>query len=303
MKFSIIIPLYNGAEFIEKTLDRVECQTYKNYEVILVNDCSPDNVGEVVRQYINKHPEIDFNYIKHKKNRGLGAARNTAIKASSGEIIAILDQDDLWYPEKLAKVAQVYKDRPDVSIVSHNLRYDKNGKRTNRIIVDGPLYPDMFRRFLFAGNQLTTPAVTFKKEVIAKAGYFEENREKFHLVEDYDMWLRLAYHGYKFLFLADILGTYILHGKNQTLLYPDQILRELNVINKHYNLIKTKKIFDYFMLLKSRLFIVLRFVKHYNVFVSEFIDGQKELFGFCLALPSLVEFEYKRKRKKRFHEN
>ena len=66
MKFSVVIPLYNGARFIETTLDTVLSQSYKNYEIILVNDESPDNVGDIVKKYIAKHRDIDFIYLEQK---------------------------------------------------------------------------------------------------------------------------------------------------------------------------------------------------------------------------------------------
>jgi glycosyltransferase involved in cell wall biosynthesis len=127
VKFSIVIPLYNGAKFISATLDSVLAQTYKDYEIVLVNDQSPDNVGEVVKRYMMDHPAAKYIYIE-QKNKGLGGARNTAIRHSTGEIIAILDQDDIWYPEKLAKVAAIYEQNPEVTIVCHNQNIRKNGR-------------------------------------------------------------------------------------------------------------------------------------------------------------------------------
>lgn len=92
---SIIIPIYNVAEFVERCLESVYNQTYDNIEVILVNDCTPDNTMEIAQPLINKLGQrYAIQIICHEQNRGLSAARNTAIKAMHGDWIYLLDSDD-----------------------------------------------------------------------------------------------------------------------------------------------------------------------------------------------------------------
>jgi len=98
---SIITPLYNSKKFIEETIESVLNQTYYNWEMIIVDDCSSDNGIEIVNHYKKQDNRIKL--IKLKKNSGGAVARNTAIKEAKGRYIAFLDSDDLWHPKKLEK--------------------------------------------------------------------------------------------------------------------------------------------------------------------------------------------------------
>ncbi|WP_331681646.1 glycosyltransferase family 2 protein [Romboutsia sp.] len=101
MKVSIITPVYNSEKFIRQSIDSVISQTYKNWEMILVDDCSTDNSEEIIRQYMCEDNRIK--YIKLKENSGAAVARNTAIENSTGRFIAFLDSDDIWKKDKLQK--------------------------------------------------------------------------------------------------------------------------------------------------------------------------------------------------------
>ena len=94
---SIIMPSYNTAKFISKTIESVLEQTYKNWELLIVDDCSTDNTDEIV----SKYDDDRIIYLKNKKNSGAAVSRNKALKNAKGKWIAFLDSDDLWYPTKL----------------------------------------------------------------------------------------------------------------------------------------------------------------------------------------------------------
>ncbi len=254
MKFSIITPLYNGAKFIECTLDSVMAQTYTNYEVILVNDESPDNVGEIVKEYIAKHPERKFVYLE-QKNKGLGGARNTAIRHATGEIIAILDQDDLWFPRKLEKVAAIYEKIPEVAIVSHSQKITKQGKIIG-VNQPGLAKKDLYRQLLFEGNSVSTSATTFRYSMIKAIGNFSEDRKNLHLCEDYDLWLRAAQAGFKFHFLPEILGEYVRHEGNYAALDSLPMIKaDLFIVSRYYDKLEHKSLVDWLRLrwLKANL--------------------------------------------------
>src|SRR5512145_2950370 len=116
---SVVIPSYNQAEFLADAIQSVLHQTYQNFEIIVVNDASPDNTDEVMKQFTD--PRIK--YIVHEKNQRLPATRNTGMNASQGEIIALLDADDLFHPEKLEAHVNFLKEHPEVG-VSYNARFD-----------------------------------------------------------------------------------------------------------------------------------------------------------------------------------
>lgn len=98
---SIITPSYKSERFISQTIESVLAQTYKNWEMIIVDDVSPDNSNEIIEEYIKKDSRIKL--IKLEKNSGPAVARNRAIEEAQGRYIAFLDADDLWHPEKLEK--------------------------------------------------------------------------------------------------------------------------------------------------------------------------------------------------------
>lgn len=97
---SIIMPSYNTAKFISETIESVLAQTYTDWKLIIVDDCSTDNTDEVVKPYLSDSRII---YIKNEKNSGAAFSRNRALREAKGKWIAFLDSDDLWLPEKLEK--------------------------------------------------------------------------------------------------------------------------------------------------------------------------------------------------------
>lgn len=100
-KVSIIMPSYNSSLYISKTIDSVIFQNFKNWELIIIDDCSTDNSVEIIKEYVNT--DIRIKLLKLEKNAGAAVARNRGIEEASGRFIAFLDSDDLWHPEKLNK--------------------------------------------------------------------------------------------------------------------------------------------------------------------------------------------------------
>lgn len=120
-KVSVIIPAYLGAEYLGKAIQSVLDQTHTDFELIVINDASPDGTDEVVKSFDD--PRIK--YIVHEKNLGVNRARATGVMASSGGIIAFLDQDDFIHPEKLRLHVSLFNERPDVGF-TYNARFELN---------------------------------------------------------------------------------------------------------------------------------------------------------------------------------
>lgn len=114
--FSVIIPVYNKEKFIEKTLESVLNQTFTDFEVIVINDCSTDGSLEKVRKFIFENLKI----IQHDKNRGLSATRNTGIKNSNGVVMAFLDADDTWDSGYLEKIHSLHIEFPEAKLLATN---------------------------------------------------------------------------------------------------------------------------------------------------------------------------------------
>lgn len=130
---SIIMPAYNCGDLIGITLDSVINQSYKNWEVIIVDDCSTDNTADVVHDYIRKFDRI--RYYRLEKNSGAAVARNKAISLAEGKYMAFLDSDDVWFPEKLTKqIAFMNENDYGFTCTSYG-KIDERGECLNRTIV------------------------------------------------------------------------------------------------------------------------------------------------------------------------
>lgn len=108
-RVSVIIPVFNAEKYLETTLQSVFVQTYKNIEIVLVDDCSTDKTAKVIAKYKINHPEIVYHL--QNKNMGAGVARNKALELASGQYVAFLDSDDLWLPEKIEKQILLMKEK------------------------------------------------------------------------------------------------------------------------------------------------------------------------------------------------
>lgn len=129
---SIIVPVYNSEKFIKDTIKTVKEQTYENWELILVNDCSTDNSKEIIEEYEQKDKRIHL--INLEKNSGAAIARNTGIEKANGKYVAFLDADDLWNKEKLEKQVKFMKDN-DYEFTFTGYEFaDENGKGNGKIV-------------------------------------------------------------------------------------------------------------------------------------------------------------------------
>jgi len=202
---SVVIPAYNAADFIERTLESVLAQTYRSYEVIVVDDGSSDGTHQIVERWLAR-TGVEGRCIR-QPNKKIAAARNSGMKASRGEFIALLDHDDLWTPLKLETVMAEFVSHPDVDLVCHNERITRDGE-TVRITRNGPWVEDMYDSLLFKGNALSPSATVVRKDKALAIGGFREDPE-FNTVEDYDFWMRLSQRA-RFHFLDRVLGEYTL---------------------------------------------------------------------------------------------
>ncbi|WP_242035121.1 glycosyltransferase family 2 protein [Mesobacillus harenae] len=129
---SIITPVYKAEEFIEQTINSVQSQTYTNWEMILVDDLSPDNSKQIIDRISEKDNRVRL--IQLEKNSGAAIARNTAIENSNGKYIAFLDSDDLWQPEKLERQVQfMLENNIEFSFTGYEIMKE-DGTKTGKIV-------------------------------------------------------------------------------------------------------------------------------------------------------------------------
>jgi len=200
---SVIIPAYNAAVFIAKTLDSVKAQTFKDYEVIVVDDGSSDGTQAVVEKYFASNKMRGFCILQ--PNKKIAAARNTGINSARGSYIALLDHDDIWYPEKLKEVVGVFNSRPAIDLVCHDLKIIKNGK-TYKVMRCGYRFGNLHKNLILKGNAVTPSSSVFKREKALAIGCFRELPE-INTAEDYDFWIRFSKTG-NFYFLHKVLSEY-----------------------------------------------------------------------------------------------
>ena len=195
---SIIIPTYNREHLLSRAIQSVLNQTYQDFELIIVDDGSTDDTGEVVKNF---NCEI-IKYIRHDKNRGLAAARNTGIRIARGDYIAFQDSDDEWMPEKLEKQIRAFETAsPAVGIVytgRYRIINDKKdyappAKWTPR---DGDLSCSLLK-----ACWVSPPTTLVKRECFKRIGMLNE---QFPALEDWELFLRMS-RCYKFKFIEEPL--------------------------------------------------------------------------------------------------
>jgi glycosyltransferase involved in cell wall biosynthesis len=202
---SIITPVYNGEQYLLETIESALAQTYKNFELLIVNDGSTDNSAAIIKPFLKDSRVI---YIE-QKNAGVAAARNTAIKQARGKYIGFLDQDDLWLSNKLE--VQIAVLEQDESIALVHSRQDFIDSQGNKIDYDwvtgvsGYCFEDMFKK-----NRIAVLTVLIRKTIFDEIGLFNE---KFSGADDYHMWLRVTIK-HPISYIDQALAFYRFHDSN-----------------------------------------------------------------------------------------
>jgi len=222
---SAITIFYNGKTFIAEAIESVLAQTYPSWELLLVDDGSTDGASEIARDYAARHPER-IRYLEHAghRNRGMSASRNVGLQNSRGALVAFLDSDDVWLPEKLARQVATLDAHPEAQMTFGPTRMwfgwtgdpadaARETLRTIQVTHDG-LYrpPEMLRHYL--RDQARTPAtcsVLIRKEALSRTGHFEERFTG--LYEDQAFFVK-AYLRLACYVTSEVLDLYRQHGKS-----------------------------------------------------------------------------------------
>jgi teichuronic acid biosynthesis glycosyltransferase TuaG len=208
---SVIIPSYNSNKFIRETVESVLNQTYKNFEIIVVDDESTDNTVSILEDLSKKDKRITYYQIPH--NGRPSVPRNYGVEKSNGKYIAFLDADDIWVKNKLEKQIAEFEKHPDYILVySMSVTFgDVNIFSPYYEVL--PLLHKVCRTkhdLISKGNSITCSTVLIKKEYFQKVGGFDEDPNL--QIEDYDLWIRLSELG-QFGFVPRIQTYYRVHGK------------------------------------------------------------------------------------------
>ena len=194
MKISVIIPTYNRIFFLKRSIDSVLEQIVKPYEVIIVDDGSSDGTSTMIKK---NYPKIN---LICQENKGVSAARNIGIRASSGDWVCFLDSDDEWKKNKLSEQMLAIKKNTNYSFCHSNEEWIKNGKKINQKKKHKKYGGNIFKECLDM-CRISPSSVMINKSVFDDIGFFNEDLV---VCEDYELWLRICAH-YKVLFVDEPL--------------------------------------------------------------------------------------------------
>ena len=223
---SVVIPAYNAASYIRPTLDSVFAQTLPEYEVIVVNDGSPDTSG-LERALEPLQSKIRY---LNQANGGPSSARNTGIRAAVGKYVAFLDSDDLWLPHHLVKQVELLEADPSLQMIYANGVYLR-GDSPVGILFDNSRQslPINLDCLLQERSTVITSSTVVLRDALIKVGMFNEKLKR---CEDYDLWLRLVQSGFRLSFTREIQ---IRHRQSNGLAANWELMRKalIRVYEKH----------------------------------------------------------------------
>lgn len=203
---SVIIPTYNHAHFLDRALGSVFNQTYKNWEIIIVDNHSTDHTDDVVKAFLDQRIRL----LKIHNNGIIAASRNMGVRHSQGEWIAFLDSDDWWKPNKLEYCVNSLS--AEIDLVYHDMLVVRD--RPTFININRRLYRQVRKPvlmdLLIHGNTIPTSSVLMRKDVFIRAGGMDED-ERVIAVEDFSTWLKVATFTDSFLYVDNKLGFYGYH--------------------------------------------------------------------------------------------
>jgi len=222
---SVIIPSKNRQKFVMKAIESVFAQTYKNVEIIIVDDGSDVPLGEILKNKFGSKIVI----LRHEQSLGAPAARNTGIKYAKGKYIAFLDDDDIWLPEKLEKQMLLFT--KDVALVYCGEALFSDGQLVRKI----PAKQNQNIKYNMLGRNVvggTSVPVVVRERLLALDGF----DETLPSCQDWDLWLRVV-GKYKIKCVEEILVHRIIHGDQISTLLEKRISGRVQFLNKHRTLI------------------------------------------------------------------
>lgn len=254
---SVIIPVYNRAHLIQRALDSVFAQTFKNFEVILVNDGSCDHLKDALRSYETIH------YFE-QQHKGVSAARNLGLKLAKGKYIALLDSDDEWLSTKLQTQIDYLAVNPNLKWVHTEEIWIRNGVRVNQMKKHQKGGGDQFQRSLEL-CVISPSSVMFEKSLVIDQGGFDES---FTVCEDYFLWLKLT-SLYEIGFIeTPLINKYGGHSDQLSRKYVAMDyfrIKAIDWILKNRNLDKTKRAKAVDILLRKAKNLLKGYEKHNNM--------------------------------------
>lgn len=232
-RISVVIPTYNRAELLKNSINSVLSQTYRDFEILVIDDCSSDHTPGVLEVIRDERLRV----IRNGSNKGIAAVRNIGVTSARGEYIAFLDDDDEWLPGKLEKQLDVLEGGSANlgCVYTGVLVINSDGDQVLQTSI--PRYRNNILKELLFQNFITTSTVVVKKACFEKVGLFDED---IPYGEDYDMWIRIAKE-FEFDFVKEPLTKYRVHQTAITKNYATVINGVERVLLKHRKLFERNR--------------------------------------------------------------
>jgi len=220
-KISVLTPAYNAEQFIGETIECILNQSFKDFEFIIIDDCSIDSTAKIIKSFQKKDDRIK--YFKNKKNLGIAGNRNKGLGLAAGKYVVWQDADDISLPNRLKKQYEFMEKHPKVGICGGYLQFfDETG---NRGVRKYATKDESLRKNIFRFSPVAQPAAILRKSCIDEAGKYDL---RWPPAEDLDMSFRIG-SKHKFANLAEIIIKYREHGNSAT--FKRLKTMELNTIN------------------------------------------------------------------------
>lgn len=228
---SVVIPAYNRPLELKRALESLATQSYKNFEVIVCDDGSSEDLKSIVVLF---EAQLDIHYIRIENSGGPARPRNTAVASSRGQWISFLDSDDWWDRDRINQVSHVLKD--GIDFVYHPLRVVTSdtikGRRERRSVIGSALRGDALTHMALFGNPVPNSAAIVRRSALDAIGGICEDKNLVAL-EDFDAWMRLVEMGITPHFIAEPLGSYWVGEDGISKITERHIERQITIYERH----------------------------------------------------------------------
>ena len=232
---SVIVTTYNRRDLLTKTIDSILNQTYKNFELIVVDNYSDYNFLSEIKSFNDER----IRPFQNANDGVIAVNRNFGINKAKGDYLAFCDDDDSWYPEKLMVCHKSFDGKTD--LIYHALRVAGDNRIFSRKVLKGrnhksPVLIDL----LINGNPICNSSVIVRKSIIERIGGIDENKEMV-TVEDYNTWLKIAEITERFLYIPKILGEYLHQDKSMSQKEKNQAYKQKIATKEFVHYLDDKK--------------------------------------------------------------
>ncbi|NVO08184.1 MAG: glycosyltransferase family 2 protein, partial [Rhodoferax sp.] len=203
---SVVIPAHNAASFVAETLCSLVKQTFRDFEVVLVDDGSADGTAEISHRFSD---DLALRVLVNAQNSGVAASINRGIAESDSLYIARLDADDLAHPDRLRQQLAFLEASPDIDLCGTHMRMFKDGDATHTSVHEHPTSDAAIKTMLLQHNALSHPSVLMRRQFMSDVGQYDPACD---YAEDYDLWCRGALMGKRYANMPVHLTSYRVHS-------------------------------------------------------------------------------------------